>query len=90
MAIHGCGMTGFGVNSMKSTTQFDVLADGEGFIVVYPTQRPSENLINCWNSSDPRNQLRGAGEAALLAGVARSVQRQARAHRHHDLRSGCG
>ena len=33
MAIHGCGMTGYGVNSMKATTQFNRLADREGFIV---------------------------------------------------------
>ncbi|GAA1752564.1 extracellular catalytic domain type 1 short-chain-length polyhydroxyalkanoate depolymerase [Agromyces humatus] len=73
MAIHGCGMTGFGWNSMKDTTQFNALADREGFIVVYPTQRIFENSINCWNSADPRNQIRGAGEPALLAGVAQEV-----------------
>lgn len=73
MAIHGCGMTGFGWNSMKASTQFNSLADREGFIVVYPTQRPLANGINCWNSADPRHQLRGAGEPALLAGVAREV-----------------
>jgi poly(3-hydroxybutyrate) depolymerase len=38
VAIHGCGMTGYGWNSMKATTQFNSLADREGFIVVYPTQ----------------------------------------------------
>ncbi|WJL96626.1 PHB depolymerase family esterase [Microbacterium sp. ET2] len=73
MALHGCGMTGFGWNSMKETTQFNTLADREGFIVVYPTQRPFESTINCWNSADPRNQVRGSGEPALLAGVAREV-----------------
>lgn len=73
MAVHGCGMSGFGWNSMQRTTQFDVLADREGFIVVYPTQQPFESLLNCWNSADPRNQQRGAGEPALLAGVAREV-----------------
>ncbi|MFV2142782.1 MULTISPECIES: extracellular catalytic domain type 1 short-chain-length polyhydroxyalkanoate depolymerase [Isoptericola] len=73
MAVHGCGMTGYGWNSMKGSTQFDTLADREGFIVVYPTQRMFANSINCWNSDDPRNQVRGSGEAALLAGVARDV-----------------
>jgi len=73
MAIHGCGMTGYGWNSMKSTTQFNSLADREGFIVVYPTQRVFRNAINCWNSDDPREQHRHAGEPALLAGVARQV-----------------
>ncbi|WBQ01940.1 extracellular catalytic domain type 1 short-chain-length polyhydroxyalkanoate depolymerase [Kribbella sp. CA-293567] len=73
MAIHGCGMSGFGWNSMKSTTQFDDLADREGFIVVYPTQRLFRSALNCWNSADPREQHRYAGEPALLAGVAREV-----------------
>ncbi len=73
MAIHGCGMTGYGWNSMKSTTQFNNLADREGFIVVYPTQLISRNMIACWNSGDPRHQQRDAGEPARLAGVARQV-----------------
>jgi len=73
MAIHGCGMTGFGWNSMKSTTQLNDLADLEGFIVVYPTQRLFRSVVNCWNSDDPREQHRHTGEPALLAGVAREV-----------------
>lgn len=73
MAIHGCGMSGYGVNSMKGTTQFNDLADREGFIVVYPTQRMFRSAINCWNSADPREQHRYSGEPALLAGVARQV-----------------
>jgi poly(hydroxyalkanoate) depolymerase family esterase len=73
MAIHGCGMTGYGYNSMKATTQFNTLADSEGFIVIYPTQRILRNLVNCWNSSDPREQHRYSGEPALLAGVAKQV-----------------
>jgi poly(hydroxyalkanoate) depolymerase family esterase len=73
MAIHGCGMTGYGLNSMKAHTQFNSLADNEGFIVVYPTQRMFRNAVNCWNSADPREQHRYRGEPALLAGVARQV-----------------
>ena len=73
MALHGCGMTGYGWNSMKATTQLNRLADREGFIVVYPTQRLLRSAINCWNSADPREQHRYTGEPALLAGVARQV-----------------
>ncbi|SDE29840.1 esterase, PHB depolymerase family [Auraticoccus monumenti] len=75
MAVHGCGMTGFGWNSMKHTTQFNPLADQEGFSVVYPTQRPFQSWQNCWSPLDPRHQQRGAGEPALLAGVVRDVVR---------------
>lgn len=73
MAIHGCAMTGFGWNSMKETTQLNALADREGFIVVYPTQQLGADRFNCWRSADPRDQQRGSGEPALLAGVARDV-----------------
>lgn len=73
MAIHGCGMTGFGWNSMKSTSQLNSIADREGFIVVYPTQRMFRNAVNCWNSDDPREQHRYQGEPAVLAGVATQV-----------------
>lgn len=73
VAIHGCGMTGYGPNSMKSHTQFDRLADREGFIVVYPTQRLFRSLFNCWNSADPREQRRHRGEPALIAGVTQQV-----------------
>ncbi|MEU6131414.1 PHB depolymerase family esterase [Saccharopolyspora sp. NPDC047091] len=73
MAVHGCAMTGFGWNSMKATTRFDQLADEAGFIVVYPTQSPFQNKLNCWNSTDPADQHRGRGEPELLAGIAREV-----------------
>jgi poly(hydroxyalkanoate) depolymerase family esterase len=76
MAIHGCGMTGYGWNSMKSTTQFNSLVDREGFIVVYPTQRMFRSAINCWNSAAPVDQHHYSGEPALLAGVARQVVEQ--------------
>lgn len=75
VALHGCGMTGFGWNSMEGTTQFDALADREGFIVVYPSQRPFANAINCWNSDDPGHQQRGTGEPGLIAGVVQDVIR---------------
>lgn len=73
VAIHGCGMTGYGVNSMKASTQFNELADREGFIVVYPTQRLFRNALNCWDSGDPREQFRYAGEPALIAGLTQEV-----------------
>jgi poly(3-hydroxybutyrate) depolymerase len=84
VALHGCAMTGFGWNSMKQTTQFNELADREGFIVVYPSQRPFENLLNCWNSDDPRNQLRNAGERALLASWSELASRATPAEPFHS------
>ncbi|MCV7109302.1 prolyl oligopeptidase family serine peptidase [Mycolicibacterium chitae] len=92
MAIHGCGMTGFGWNSMKASTRFNHLADREGFLVVYPTQRLFRGAGNCWESADPREQHRGSGEPALLAGVARQVVEDYRAdpHRVHVVGASSG
>lgn len=68
MAIHGCGMTGFGWNSMKATTQLNSLADREGFLVVYPTQRTFRNALNCWNSADPGTSNAAAENLLSLPG----------------------
>lgn len=73
VALHGCGMTGFGVNSMKDMTQFNQVADTQNFIVVYPSQDPLRNLRLCWNAKEPRHQLRDSGEPSLIAGLTRAV-----------------
>ncbi|KAA1015782.1 prolyl oligopeptidase family serine peptidase [Pseudonocardia sp. EV170527-09] len=73
VAIHGCAMTGFGLNSMKDTTRLDDLADREGFIVVYPTQSVLRNPQLYWNSLSPEHQHRGRGEPELIAGAVRQV-----------------
>lgn len=73
VAVHGCGMTGSGLNSMRAMTRFDDLADAEGFIVVYPTQSILRNVQLCWNSLSPEHQQRGRGEPELLAGAIRQV-----------------
>lgn len=73
VAIHGCAMSGYGLNSMKETTRFDDLADREGFVVVYPTQSLLRNVKSCWNSLSPEHQSRGRGEPELIAGAVRQV-----------------
>jgi poly(hydroxyalkanoate) depolymerase family esterase len=74
VALHGCGMTGFRLNSMKDLTNLDEVADEEGFIVVYPTQNYLSGLpLNCWNGDDPAHQRRGHGEPALIAGLTEEV-----------------
>ncbi|MBO4239090.1 extracellular catalytic domain type 1 short-chain-length polyhydroxyalkanoate depolymerase [Pseudonocardia alni] len=73
VAVHGCGMTGSGLNSMRAMTGFDDLADREDFIVVYPTQSILRNAMMCWNSLSPEHQQRGRGEPELLAGAIRQV-----------------
>jgi poly(hydroxyalkanoate) depolymerase family esterase len=73
VAVHGCLMTGDGLNSMRDMTRFSDLADARGFIVVYPTQNILRNAEECWNFADPTDQVRGSGEPSLLAGIAQAV-----------------
>ena len=50
-------------------TQMNVAAEGAGFIVVYPEQPESANLLRCWNWFVPSNQARNSGETAALAAL---------------------
>lgn len=54
-------------------TQTSRLADEHGFIVVYPEQAVHANASRCWNWFKREDQLRGAGEPALIAGMVRAV-----------------
>ncbi|MQA87394.1 MAG: PHB depolymerase family esterase [Streptosporangiales bacterium] len=73
VALHGCFMTGFSVNSMEKTTGLSRLADERGFVVVYPSQDPRRNRQMCWNFDQPEHQRRDAGEPSLIAGVTETV-----------------
>src|SRR3977135_4500902 len=64
MMLHGCTQT---PEDFATGTRMNVIADREGFLVVYPEQPQSANLYKCWNWFEAANQSRGAGEPALLA-----------------------
>ncbi|MFE6858073.1 alpha/beta hydrolase family esterase [Nocardia sp. NPDC057668] len=74
VAVHGCGMTGYGPNSMRDMTNLNALADREGFLVVYPSQDLLRGVrLNCWNGDNAAHQRRGEGEPALIAGLTEQV-----------------
>ena len=77
--LHGCTQTAL---DAAIETQFNVLADRQHFIVVYPQQTDTSprsapladgNGAACWNWFLPEDQVRGQGEAGTIAGLTRYV-----------------
>jgi poly(hydroxyalkanoate) depolymerase family esterase len=70
MMLHGCTQD---PDDFARGTRMNALADEFGLIVAYPHQPRSANAQGCWNWFDGRHQRRGAGEPAVLAGLAEAL-----------------
>jgi poly(hydroxyalkanoate) depolymerase family esterase len=68
--LHGCTQS---ADDFAAGTQMNRHADAHGFLVVYPEQAADANASKCWNWFQPKDQLRGTGEASLIAGIASAV-----------------
>lgn len=68
--LHGCTQS---AEDFAAGTRLAAEAEREGFLLVLPEQRPEAHPQRCWTWYDPAHQRRGAGEPALLAGIAREV-----------------
>ncbi|MDP2264789.1 MAG: PHB depolymerase family esterase [Hydrogenophaga sp.] len=68
--LHGCTQT---ADDFAAGTQMNRLADEHGFLVAYPEQASGANSSRCWNWFRAEDQVRAAGEPAILAGIAQAV-----------------
>lgn len=70
LMLHGCHQT---PDDFALGTHMNALAEKHGLAVAYPAQTARQNAASCWNWFKPGNQIRGAGEPAILASLARKL-----------------
>lgn len=63
VALHGCTQN---AADFEAGTGFDLIAEREGFAVVYPEQPGKRNPNHCWNWFNPEHQFRRSGEPATI------------------------
>lgn len=69
--LHGCTQS---PEDFAVGTGMNALAEEHRLLVVYPAQTGSDNTMACWNWFRPGDQMREAGEPAIIAGLTRSVR----------------
>ena len=67
--LHGCRQD---AETFAGVTRMNGIADRDNFLVLYPEQRRLANSLRCWNWYS-RSAQTGAGEAAILTDMVRSL-----------------
>ncbi|WP_268944349.1 extracellular catalytic domain type 1 short-chain-length polyhydroxyalkanoate depolymerase [Paracoccus benzoatiresistens] len=70
--LHGCGQT---PDDFAKGTGMNALAEEFRLLVVYPAQPREAHPNRCWNWFRPGDQMRDAGEPALIAGLTQAIIR---------------
>ncbi|QGY01390.1 PHB depolymerase family esterase [Methylobacterium mesophilicum SR1.6/6] len=68
--LHGCTQN---PDDFAAGTGMNALAERAGVYVAYPAQSRQAHAQRCWNWYDPRDQVRGSGEPAIVAGLTRAL-----------------
>lgn len=73
LMLHGCTQN---PDDFAKGTNMNALAEKHGLAIAYPAQTGSHNAASCWNWFKPGDQMRGAGEPAILASLARKLTKE--------------
>jgi poly(hydroxyalkanoate) depolymerase family esterase len=68
--LHGCRQD---PDDFATGTAMNRVAEAHGLLVAYPAQDGAANPAACWSWFNPGDQRRGAGEPAIIAGIAQEI-----------------
>lgn len=71
--LHGCTQT---PEDFAAGTTMNAKAEEHKMLVAYPEQTRGHNANMCWNWFEPGHQSAGAGEPAILAGIAAEIAQE--------------